>query len=96
MVGPHIAMIAVFCSILLQKLVVKIRKHKVVVGSSRGDVPKYVREGVALHGTHSTLGVPWPQLSYSTAIFRQFLVDMLQIFQCYIFKGCCDIMYALH
>ena len=45
---------------------------KAVVGSSHGDTPKYVGEGVALCRTPSTLGVPWPWFSCSTAIFRQF------------------------
>ena len=51
-------------------IVVKI--NKAVVGSSHGDVPKYVGEGVALHGTPSTLGVLWLWCSCSMAVFRQF------------------------
>ena len=80
MVGPRVARedTNVFCSILLQKLVVEIRKNKAVVGSSCGDAPKYAGEGVALHGTPGALGVPWPQFSCSTAIFRQFLVGTLR------------------
>ena len=43
--------------------------NKVVVGSGHGDVPKYAGEGVALCRTPSTLGILWPQFSYSTGIF---------------------------
>ena len=57
------------------KVVVKI--NKVVVGSSCGDVPKYVGEGVALCGTPGTLGVPWLWCSCSMAVFRQFWVGAL-------------------
>ena len=51
--------------------------NKVVVGSSCRDAPKYVGEGVALRGTPGTLGVLWPQFSYSMAVFRHFLVGAL-------------------
>ena len=46
------------------KLVVIVVVDKVVVGSSHGDVPKYAGEGVASHGTPSTLGVPLLHYSY--------------------------------
>ena len=79
MVGPCIDRedTNIFCSILLQKLIVGIKKNKVVVGSGHRDVPKYTGDGVALCRTPSALGVPWPQFSCSMAIFRQFLLGML-------------------
>ena len=46
--------------------------NKVVVGSGRGDTPKFMGEGVALCRTPGALGVLWPQFSCSTAVFRQF------------------------
>ena len=61
-----------------KKLVVKIRKNKVVVGSGHGDMPKYAGEGVVLCRTLGTLGVLWLQFSCSVAIFRQFLVGVLR------------------
>ena len=78
-VGLHIAGedTNVFCSILLQKLIVEIRKNKAIVGSSRRHMPKYVGEGVALCRTPSALGVLWPWFSCSTAVFRQVLVGTL-------------------
>ena len=48
--------------------------NKVVVGSGHGGVPKYAGQGVALRGTPRAPGVPWPQFSCSTAVFRQFSV----------------------
>ena len=61
------------------KLIVEIMINKAVVGSGHGDMPKYVGEGVALHGTPSTLGVPLPQCScLSMAILGNFGVGMLR------------------
>ena len=34
---------------------------------------------LALHGTPDTLGVLWPQFSYSRAVFRQFSVGAPQM-----------------
>ena len=79
---------------------VKIMINKVVVGSGHGDAPKYVGEGVTLRGTPGALDVPWPWLSCSMAIFRQFWWAHLGrsmskvhhlICRCYIFNACCDI-----
>ena len=72
-----------------------------VVGSGHGDAPKYMGEGVVLHGTPGTLGILWPWFSYSMTIFRQFSVGVPWsttseachlIFGCYIVKECCDII----
>ena len=61
-------------------LIVEIMINKVVVGSSHGNAPKYVGEGVALHGTPSAPGVPLPQCScLSTAVLGNFRVGMLQM-----------------
>ena len=47
--------------------------NKVVVGSHHRDAPKYMGEGVALHGTPSTLGVLLLQWScLSMAILGNF------------------------
>ena len=43
----------------LLPLLYKIWVNKAVVGSSRGDVPKYAGEDMALRGTPSTLGGPY-------------------------------------
>ena len=51
---------------------VEIMINKAVVGSGHGDAPKYMGEGVALRGTPSALGVPWPWFSCSMVVFRQF------------------------
>ena len=61
------------------KLIVVVKINKAVVGSSRGDTPKYKGEGVVLRGTPSTLGVLLPQCScLSTAVLGNFGVGMLQ------------------
>ena len=57
------------------KLIVEIMINKVVAGFGHEDVPKYVREGVALCGTSSALGVPLLWCScLSTAILGNFVV----------------------
>ena len=61
---------------------VEIMINKAVVGSSHGDVPKYVGEGVALYGTPGALGVPLPWFScLSTAVLGKFMVGTLQVRQ---------------
>ena len=60
------------------KLIVEIMTNKAVVGSSHGDTPKYTGEGMALHETPGTLGVPLPWCScLSTAILGNFGVGTL-------------------
>ena len=92
----------IFCSILLQKLIVEIGINKVVIGSGRGDVPKYMGEGVVLcgvpalwvyHGHGSLLQLFlgnfwWVHFGCATSKVRH------PIFGCYryIIKGCCDII----
>ena len=72
--GPRIAVENVYykrkyLARFVIKLIVEIMINKAVVGSSHGDAPKYMGEGVALCGTPGTLGVPLPQCScLSTAI----------------------------
>ena len=59
--------------------VIVVKINKAVVGSSHGDVPKYVGEGVALCGTPGTLGAPLSRCScLSTAVLSNFGVGMLQ------------------
>ena len=73
-----------------------------VVGSGRGDAPKYVGDGVALHGTPSTLGV---LLLHYSCLLMAILGNFREvpfghggsevhhlICQCYIIKQHCDIM----
>ena len=60
------------------KLIVEIMINKAVVGSSHGYVPKYAGEGVALHETPRTPGVPLPWCSrLSMAILGNFVVGAL-------------------
>ena len=46
--------------------------HKVVVGSSHGDVPKYTGEGVALCGTPGALGGPYCKITLNYGHFGYF------------------------
>ena len=76
--------------------------NKAVVGFGHGDAPKYTGEGVALHGTPGALGVLLPWCScLCTAILGNFVMSVLwtqhiqstsSYCQCYIIKGCCDII----
>ena len=61
--------------------VVVVKINKAVVGSSHGDMPKYMGEGVALCRTPGTLGVLLPQCScLSMAILGNFWVGALCLF----------------
>ena len=58
-------------------LLCKMWINKVVVGSSCGDVPKYMGEGVAAHGMPGTLGGPYHGITLNYSSFGYFLGDML-------------------
>ena len=83
-------------------IVIVVKINKAVVGSGHGDMPKYVGEGVALHGTPGTLGVPLPWYScLSTAILGNFgwvrfgcsASDVHHLIcQCYVIKWHCDVI----
>ena len=84
--GPHIAAEDMYCKYIARFVVelvtvVVVKINKAVVGSSHGDMPKYMGEGVALCRTPSTLGVPLPQCScLSMAILGNFWVGALCLF----------------
>ena len=62
------------------KLIVVVKINKAVVGSSCGDMPKYTGEGVALHGTPGTPGVPLLWCScLSTAVLGNFRVGAVRL-----------------
>ena len=66
-----------FAQFVIKLIIIMINKE--VVGSGHGDVPKYVGEGMALHRTPGTLGVPLLRCScLSTAILGNFGVGMLR------------------
>ena len=54
---------------IIKLVVVVIVDKKAVVGSSHGDMPKYVGEGVVLRRTPGALGVPLSHYSCLSMVF---------------------------
>ena len=63
---------SIYFVIRLLPLLCKMWINKAVVGSSRRDAPKYLGEGVALHGTPGMLGGPYHEIILNYSHFRYF------------------------
>ena len=61
-----------FCDKRLLPLLCKMWVNKAFVGSSHGDAPKYVGEGVALCGTPGMLGGPYCKITSNYGRFGYF------------------------